>query len=394
MKATIGRLAPSVRSRIDPFIVMDIMRASHDREAAGADIVHLEVGQPGTQAPLTAREAARDAIETALLGYTDALGRVSLRHRIAQHYSDWYDLDIDPGRIAVTTGSSAGFVLGFLACFDAGARIGLPSPGYPCYRHIADVLGLEPVILQTDPASRWMPTPEMLEQVAIEGKPLDGLLLASPANPTGTMLEPERLKAISEMCQAQGIRFISDEIYHGLTWQRPAGTVLHHNPDAIVINSFSKYFSMTGWRIGWMVLPENLVRPVERLAQNLYINAPAVSQVAAEAAFDGTEELEGHKDVYAANRGHLLAALPKMGITKIVPPDGAFYIYADVSHLTGDAHTMAQRLLSEASVATTPGTDFDEVQGKQFLRLSYARTGGDVLRGIERLGEWVAAQRC
>ncbi|MGI9408421.1 MAG: pyridoxal phosphate-dependent aminotransferase [Hyphomicrobiaceae bacterium] len=378
----------SRRSEIDSFIVMDIMRAAHEREAAGTDIVHMEVGQPGTPAPRTAREAAKAAIDGDLLGYTDAMGRPSLRGRIARHYGDWYNLDIDPARIAVTTGSSAGFVLAFLACFDEGATVGLPSPGYPCYRHICNALGVTPVILTTGANTRWMPTPQMIAAGA-GGKPLDGLLLASPANPTGTMLEPDRLMALADACRESGTRFISDEIYHGLTWDQPGETVLSHTPDAIVINSFSKYFSMTGWRIGWMVLPDNLVRPVERLMQNLYINAPTISQVAAEAAFDGTEELEGHKQVYAKNREHLMTALPKMGITSLVPPDGAFYIYADVSHLTGDAHDLAKRLLEEAGIATTPGTDFDEARGAGYLRLSYARSEADILRGIERLGEWL-----
>ncbi len=379
------KLTVSQRGSIDPFIVMDIMRAAHAREAAGEPVAHLEVGQPGTAAPATARTAAKRAIDGELLGYTDAMGRPSLRQRIAQHYADWYGLDIDPARIAVTTGSSAGFVLAFLACFDAGARLALPSPGYPCYRHISRALGLQPVILTTDAESRWMPTPEMLAH----GAPLDGLLLASPANPTGTMLEPDRLKALCAACQSKGIRFISDEIYHGLTWEKPAETALTYNPDAVVINSFSKYFSMTGWRIGWMVLPEDLVRPVERLMQNLFINAPTISQVAAEAAFDGTVELEGHKAVYAANRNLLMTALPKMGLTDLVPPDGAFYIYADVSHLTDDAHELAKRLLAEAGVATTPGTDFDEARGKAFLRLSYARATEDVRMGVERMREWL-----
>lgn len=372
----------SQRGDIDAFIVMDVMRAAHEREASGADVFHLEVGQPGTPAPAAARAAARVALESDLIGYTDALGRPSLRARIARHYADWYGLDIPAERIAVTTGSSAGFVLAFLASFDTGARLALPAPGYPCYRHIAKALGLEPVILETDVQTRWMPIPEMLAKAGNgageETGDLDGLLLASPANPTGTMLDDDRLAALARHCATHNIRFISDEIYHGLTYDRAAATALAHNDDAIIINSFSKYFSMTGWRIGWMVLPENLLRPVERLMQNFFISAPTLSQIAAEAAFDGQEELEAHKSVYARNRAQMLAMLPAMGLETIIPPDGAFYVYADVSHLTDDANAFAQRLLTEAGVATAPGNDFDATRGARFLRSSPARTWGSL----------------
>ncbi|MEO0617769.1 MAG: aminotransferase class I/II-fold pyridoxal phosphate-dependent enzyme [Pseudomonadota bacterium] len=379
-------MSRSQRGAIDAFIVMDVMRAAHEREATGNDVYHLEVGQPGTPAPAAARSAAKAALDTDLIGYTDALGRPSLRARIAQHYADWYGLDIPAERIAVTTGSSAGFVLAFLASFDPGARLALPAPGYPCYRHIAKALGLEPVILETTAETRWMPTPEMLAQAG----GLDGLLLASPANPTGTTLDDIRLAALARHCAEENIRFISDEIYHGLTYDRAATTALAHNDNAIIINSFSKYFSMTGWRVGWMVLPEDVLRPVERLMQNFFISAPTLSQIAAEAAFDAQSELEDYKSVYARNRSQMIDALLAMGLNTIIPPDGAFYIYADISHLTSDANAFAQRLLSEAGVATAPGNDFDEARGASFLRLSYARSEPHVRAALQRLGNWLS----
>ena len=377
----------SQRSGIASFIVMDVMRAAAAREAAGHKVIHMEVGQPATPAPRAAREAVKRALDTDTLGYTLALGMPALRERIAQLYQDWYGITLSPNRVVVTSGSSAAFVLGFLAAFDVGAKVALPNPGYPCYRHILTALGQIPVILDTGPATRWMPTPEQIDASASKDG-LSGLLIASPANPTGTMLEPDRLAAIIEVCRRRNLWFISDEIYHGLTYGLPDATALTFSDDAIVINSFSKYFSMTGWRVGWMIVPERLVEPVERLAQNFYISPPAVAQVAALGAFGGVDELDANKRVYRANRDLLLAELPKAGFDQLVPADGAFYLYADVSRFTQDSLAFAKLMLDETGVAATPGVDFDEARGRQFLRFSYSRSTSDMAEGVERLRGW------
>ena len=379
--------APAARSDIASFIVMDVMRAAAAAEARGVRIVHMEVGQPATAAPVAAREAVKRTLDSDTLGYTMALGTDALRARIAQLYQDWYGIEVSPERIVVTSGSSAAFVLAFCALFDVGAKVALPAPGYPCYRHILTALGARPLTLETGPNTRWMPTPQQIEaQHAVEA--LSGLLIASPANPTGTMLEPDRLRAIAELCERKGIWFISDEIYHGLTWGLPEATALQYSDHAIVINSFSKYFSMTGWRVGWMVVPEALVRTVERLAQNLYISPPGVSQVAALGAFDGLEELEANKRVYAANRALLLAELPKAGFDAIIPADGAFYLYVDVSRFTQDSLAFAKLMLEETGVAATPGVDFDEARGRRFMRFSYAGSTADMADAASRLQTW------
>ena len=381
------RLA-SLRSAIDSFIVMDVMSQAAAREAAGHRVIHMEVGQPGTPAPLLAREAAKRAIDEQALGYTLGLGSASLRAGIARHYRDTYDVEVAAERIVVTTGSSAGFVLAFLALFDQGARVALPEPGYPCYRQILKALGQQPVPLVTGPQSRWMPTRDSIAALAAESGGLDGVLIASPSNPTGTMLEPERLREIAEFTEQQRIWFISDEIYHGLTYSQPAVTALAYSDEAIIINSFSKYFSMTGWRVGWMIVPERFVRTIERLAQNLYIAPPSISQVAALAALDARDELEANKVVYAANRALLLEALPRFGFDKIVPADGAFYLYCDVSHLTDDSVAFASRMLDETGVAVTPGIDFDPVRGRNFIRFSYAGATADMCEAVDRLSRW------
>ena len=378
---------PSRRSGIDSFIVMDVMSQAAAAEVAGRSIMHMEVGQPATPAPATAREAAKRAIDTHNLGYTLALGMPALRERIARHYADTYGVSVDPGRVIVTTGSSAAFVLAFLALFDAGARVALPSPGYPCYRHILTALGAEPVMVPTAAETRWMPAADDIVRLnALVG--LDGLLVASPANPTGTMLTPEHLAQLTAVCRDNGMWFISDEIYHGLTYGMPAATALQSSADAIVINSFSKYFSMTGWRIGWLIVPEALVRPMERLAQNLYIAPPAIAQMAALGAFEATEELEANRRVYAANRELLLQELPRAGFTDIAPADGAFYLYADVSHWTDDALGFCRAMLQEAGVATTPGLDFDAARGNRFVRFSYAGSTADMKEAARRLRDW------
>ncbi len=377
----------SLRSQIQSFIVMDVMRAAAAREQAGHDIIHMEVGQPSTAAPRTARLAAARALESETLGYTLALGLEPLRTRISGLYKDWYGLDISPERVVVTTGSSGAFVLAFLTLFDAGARIALPSPGYPCYRHILSVLGCQSVILEGGPETRWMPDAASIEQADKSGG-LDGLLIASPANPTGTMLEPVSLAAITQVCRDHGIAFISDEIYHGLTFEHPATTALQFSDEAIVINSFSKYFSMTGWRVGWMIVPPQLVRTIEKLAQNLFISPPSIAQHAALGAFDGIEELEANRRVYAVNRDLLLNELPRAGFTNIVPADGAFYLYADVSGLTDDSPALARRILDEAGVAITPGVDFDAARGGRFVRFSYSGATPAMAEAARRLKVW------
>ena len=379
---------PARRSAVPAFIVMDVISAAARRAAAGEHIIHMEVGQPGTPAPAIAREAVKRLIDRSTLGYTEALGIPALRTRIARHYRDSYGIDVAPERVIVTSGSSAAFVLAFLALFDAGERVLLPSPGYPCYRHILSALGIDSVLAETGPDTRWMPTARHIADTP----GIVGALIASPANPTGSMLEPERLAEIVAACRRRRIWFISDEIYHGLTYTLPGRTALEYGSEAIVINSFSKYFSMTGWRIGWMVVPPGLVRTIERLAQNLYISPSAVSQAAALAAFDAGPELESNRAVYRANRELLLAELPRIGLDRIVPADGAFYLYVDVSRHTDDSGAFAAQMLAETGVAATPGIDFDEARGRHFLRLSYSGPTADMAEAVRRLSLWSRLQ--
>lgn len=380
-------LQVSERSAVPSFIVMDVMRAAAEREAQGHKVIHMEVGQPGTPAPRAARAAAARALESETLGYTVALGLPALRERIAQHYADRYGIAVEADRVVVTTGSSAGFVLAFLALFDAGAKVALPSPGYPCYRHILTALGQSPVLIETDANSRWMPAGAGID-AAVQRDGIRGLVLASPANPTGTMLEPARLAELAAACARNGIWLVSDEIYHGLTYGMREETALAHSRDAVIVNSFSKYFSMTGWRIGWLIVPPALVRPIERLAQNLYISPPTVAQVAALGAFDGIEELEANKRVYAANRALLLDALPKAGLERIVPADGAFYLYVDVGDFTADSHAFTKDMLADIGVAATPGIDFDAERGSRYVRFCYAGATGDMAEAARRLNGW------
>lgn len=379
-------LSPALRSAIDAFVVMDVMREANARERGGQDIIHMEVGQPGTPAPRLAREAAKRAIDTQMLGYTDALGAPELRTRISQSYRERYGLSVDPSRIIVTTGSSAGFVLAFLGLLNPGDALALPQPGYPCYRQIAKLVGLTPIDVAARNDSSFKPIIGDLEH--LYGQGARALILASPANPTGVMLNEAELKAIVTKVERARFWFISDEIYHGLTYATRPHTALSFSDEAIVINSFSKYYSMTGWRIGWIVIPERLVRVFERLAQNLYISAPAISQAAALAAFDATDELEAYKEVYAANRAMLLNELPKAGFNKLAPPDGAFYLYADVSHLTDDSEVLVRRMLAEIGVAATSGIDFDQTHGRRFVRFSYAGTFERMKEAAGRLQNW------
>jgi aspartate/methionine/tyrosine aminotransferase len=370
------------RGSIAPFFVMEVMRAAFERERRGEAVLHLEVGQPSTPAPAGVIAAARAALDSDRLGYTDALGIPPLRAAIAQWYRSRHGLDIPARRVVVTTGSSAGFVLGFLAAFEPGDRVAMVSPGYPCYRNILAALGIEPVELPVGPETRFQPTVELLE--ALPGR-LDGLIVASPANPTGTMLDRAELEALADWCLSRGVRLVSDEIYHGISYGRHAVTALAVSEDAVAINSFSKYFSMTGWRLGWMVVPESLVRPIECLAQNLFISAPTLSQMAAVAAFDCVPELDRHVARYAANRALLLEALPEAGFGRLAPADGAFYLYADVSDLTDDSEELCRTVLARTGVAITPGIDFDPQRGRQSVRFSFAGSSETIAEAARRL---------
>jgi aspartate/methionine/tyrosine aminotransferase len=370
-------LKVSSRSQVPAFMVMDVLRAANERAASRKAVYHLEVGQPGTAAPDGVIEAARQALAGDRLGYTEALGIPELRQAVAQHYRDYYGIALDPARVVVTTGSSGGFVLAFLAAFDAGDRVALASPGYPCYRNILAALGVEPVCLPAEAGDRFQPTPELLDRARRDG-PLDGLIVASPSNPTGTMLSRAELKALADYCAQHGIRLISDEIYHGITYDRRADTALDFSETAIIINSFSKYFSMTGWRVGWMIVPEDLTRAIECLTQNLFISAPTLSQLAAVAAFACQAENDRRVESYRASRDLLLRALPAAGFDKLAPADGAFYIYADVGALTNDSDAFCREILAETGVALTPGLDFDPERGNRFVRFSYAETPATV----------------
>ena len=375
----------STRGRIDPFIVMDVMREANALAASGEDVVHLEVGQPGTPAPARVREAATAAIRDERLGYTDALGIPALRERIAAYYDEMYGVTVAPERVVVTTGSSGAFLLAFLAAFDVGDRVALAAPGYPAYRNILSALGVEPVVIETRAADRFQPTPAILAE---EAETLDGLIVASPSNPTGTMVGADEMRALTALAGRYAIRFISDEIYHGITYGHESVTALAFDDEAIVINSFSKYFSMTGWRLGWLIVPESMMRSVECLAQNLFISPPSLSQYAALAAFDSHDELRENVAKYARNREILLAELPSVGFDSLAPADGAFYIYADVSKLTNDSAAFCSRMLAEARIASTPGLDFDPYRGNAFVRFSFAGTEEDMRRAIDRLGAW------
>jgi aspartate/methionine/tyrosine aminotransferase len=381
-------LQPSARSAVPPFMVMDVVAAAARLEAQGRRIIHMEVGQPAAGAPATAIAAARSALSTARLGYTETLGTASLRARIARAYGEWHGIDIDPARIVVTTGSSAGFILAFLAAFEAGDRVALALPGYPPYRHILTALGCEPVGIETSAASRWSMTGEAL-LAEHRSKPLKGIVVGSPANPSGTMMTAATLTELIRCAQEAGIVVISDEIYHGLDYAFAAECAARISRDAIIVNSFSKYFCMTGWRIGWMVVPPALVRAVERLQQNLAISVPTLSQIAAEAAFEGREELEQVRRGYEENRRLLLEGLPRVGFDSFLPADGAFYLYTDVSRFSTDSFAFATRMLEEAGVATTPGVDFDPLHGRSFLRLCYAGGRDEMREAVERIGNWL-----
>ena len=373
------------RALVPPFIVMDVMRDAAALEAAGRSIIHLEVGQPSTGIPKAAAAKVGDILGRDPHGYTLARGLPALSQRITRHYQDTYGVVVAPDRIFATTGSSGGFVLAFLVAFEAGDRVALAAPGYPAYRHILTSLGVVPELIEVDAASRYQPTVDHLKKMA---KLPDGLIVASPANPTGTVVPPDEFKELAVFCDRHGVRLISDEIYHGITYGMPATTAAGVSESAIVVNSFSKYFSMTGWRLGWLVVPEAFKRPLECLAQNLFISPPTVSQMGGLAVFDCKDELEANVARYARNREVLLRRLPESGFEKFAPADGAFYIYADVSSFGEDSATFCARMLHEAGVATTPGIDFDPFKGDRFVRFSFAGSTPDMEEACDRLSKW------
>jgi aspartate/methionine/tyrosine aminotransferase len=373
------------RGQVPPFIAMDVLREANERAAAGADVLHLEVGQPSTPAPAGVLAAARAALAQETLGYTDALGLPALREAIAAHYRMTYGVALDPARVVVTTGSSGAFLLAFLSAFEPGDRVAMAAPAYPAYRNILTALDLVPVELPAGPGERYQATLDLLRA---QGRTLDGLIVASPANPTGTMLAPDDLAAIARYCRDMGIRLVSDEIYHGIVYGMTAATALSSSDEVFVVNSFSKYFSMTGWRLGWMVAPPDTLRAIECLAQNLFISPPALSQHAALAAFGCRDELDANVARYARNRALLLDELPQAGLTRFAPADGAFYLYADVAHLTNDSPEFCRRMLREIGVACTPGIDFDPARGNATLRLSFAGATETMAEAARRLRGW------
>jgi aspartate/methionine/tyrosine aminotransferase len=391
--ASLGqRLTVAARANVPPFHVMDLLAAAAERQRTHGDLVNLVAGQPSTPAPRPVLEAAKRALDEEVLGYTVALGIPELREAIAEHHRQVYGLEVGIEDIVVTTGSSGGFLLAFLAAFDAGDRVAIARPGYPCYRNVLTALGCEVVELPTGPESRFQPTVEMLE--SLDG-PVKGLVVASPANPTGTMLAPEELAALAAWCETHGVQLISDEIYHGITYTGAVeqSTAWQTSREAVVFHSFSKYFSMTGWRLGWMLVPERLRRAVDVLTGNFTICPPVLAQHAGVAAFtpEAYAEVDGHVARYAENRALLLDGLPRLGITRLAPADGAFYVYADVSHLTGDSMALCHRLLADTGVATAPGVDFDTADGGRFLRLSFAGSPSEVAEALSRIEDWLPA---
>ena len=384
-------LRPSARSDVPPFMVMDVMTAAARLEAQGRRIIHMEVGQPAVGAPATAIAAARAALTSGPLGYTETLGIPSLRRRIARAYAEWHDIDIDPSRIVVTTGSSGGFILAFLAAFETGDRVAVALPGYPPYRHILTALGCTPVGIETRASTRWSVTGEALLAQHRSGR-LKGVIVASPANPSGTMMTASALGNLIRCAEEAGIIVISDEIYHGLDYAFAAESAARFSSETIIVNSFSKYFCMTGWRIGWMIVPPPLLRAVERLQQNLAVSVPTLAQIAAEAAFDGRAELEEVRRGYEENRRILLDGLPRAGLDTFLPADGAFYLYADVSRFSTDSFSFATGMLEEAGVAATPGVDFDPLHGRRCLRLCYAGARSDMFEAVDRIGNWLQAR--
>ena len=380
-------IKPSRRSAIDPFIVMEVLAAANARAQRGGDVLHLEIGEPGGGTPPAAVAAAAAALAEGGGGYTEAFGMASLRHALADRYLQDHGVAVSPDRVALTVGASGAFILAFLAAFDAGDRVIVTEPGYPAYRNILKALGVEVVSLPTELATAFQPTPELLDRVA---GPIAGLVLASPSNPTGSILPRPALQRLAAWCAARRVRIVSDEIYHGITYGEPAETVLAFSHDAIVVNSFSKLHAMTGWRLGWLVLPEELIAPVTRLAQNLFISAPAIAQHAALGAMADPAEAARRVEHYRRNRTLLLDRLPRMGLGRMAPPDGAFYLYLDIADLGIGSVELCRRLLDETGVALTPGVDFDAARGQRYVRLSFAGPEPVVASAVDRLERWVA----
>ena len=374
----------SKRSNVDPFIVMDVMESARKAEANGKHVIHMEVGQPGTPAPKRAKQFISDEISNNDLGYTVTLGLPELRNRISKLYGDWYNIDLNPDRIIITTGSSGAFILSFAALFDVGDRVGIAAPGYPSYRQILKSQDLIPIDIFTELQNKFQPIPKDIKE-----NNLNGLLVASPANPTGSMLDKKKLEELINTAHENKVSFISDEIYHGIQYENNPTSALEISNECYVINSFSKYFSMTGWRVGWMVVPESHVRQVERLSQNLFICPPHASQITALAALDASEELEQNVNIYKKNREILINELPSMGFKKFSPPDGAFYIYVDVSKFTNDSLEFTKQILDKVGVAITPGLDFDQKRGNTTIRFSYARSTEDIIEGTKRLKKFM-----
>jgi aspartate/methionine/tyrosine aminotransferase len=390
MSTPSGRYSVASRAAVPPFHVMDLLAAAGRRRRSHGDLLDLVAGQPSTPAPRPVLEAARRALDEQVLGYTESLGIPELREAICGHHARLHGLEVAPDDVVVTTGSSGGFLLAFLSAFEAGDRVAIARPGYPCYRNVLTALGCEVVELPTGPQTRFQPTVTMLEE--LEG-PVDGLVVASPANPTGTMLSPAELAALARWCEERGVQLVSDEIYHGIEYASPPrhSSAWETSREALVLGSFSKYFSMTGWRIGWMLVPERLRRPVDVLTGNFTICPPVLAQHAAVEAFSDASyaECDGHVRRYAENRRLLLDGLPRLGIDRLAPADGAFYVYADVGHLTDDSMALCHRLLDETGVATAPGIDFDTTTGNRFVRMSFAGTPADIAEALTRLEAWL-----
>ncbi len=392
--ATAARFAAASRADVPPFHVMDLLALATERQRTDGDLLDLVAGQPSTPAPQAVRTAAHRALDDELLGYTVSVGTPALREAICGHHARLHGIAVSPEEVVVTTGSSGGFLLAFLAAFEAGDRVAIARPGYPCYRNVLSALGCEVVELPTGAETRFQPTVAMLEAL---DRPVQGLVVASPANPTGTMLSPTELSALAGWCEAHGVRLISDEIYHGITYDadHAQASAWEFSRDAVVFDSFSKYFSMTGWRIGWMLVPAELRRAVEVLTGNFSICPPVLAQHAAVAAFteESYAECDAHVARYAGNRALLLDGLRGLGIDRLAPADGAFYVYADLGHLTDDSMGWTRRLLRETGVAVAPGVDFDTVHGHRFVRFSFAGAGPAIAESLDRIGSWLATSR-
>lgn len=386
-------LKVSRRSDVAPFLALDMLKAANERASCGDDVLHMEIGEPSARPPAAAIAAAERAMREGRTGYTESLGIAELRERIAKDYASRHGIAVDPGRVIITTGSSAAFVLAFLAAFDSGDRVAITEPGYPAYPKLLSALGIEPVVIAAGAEHGFKLTPELLDRTIRTQGPVHGIMIASPANPTGTMLSRAELSALVDYCRDAGIRLLSDEIYHGITFSGPGTTALGLWDEAVVINSFSKYYCLTGWRIGWMITPEAMVRPIEKTAQNFYISVPTISQYAALAAMDCNAELDRHVAAYAKNRQHLLDVFGEIGLGRRAPADGAFYLYADVSDFTDDSLAFCKTMLDETGIAATPGRDFDAELGHHFVRFSFAGGEEMIREAGRRLGPWLEARR-